>query len=285
MRVLFALLATMVACGPADPPATAQRILRFSGIPHQDLTQQAARFEPIAAYLRDALDVPVEYVPVSDYDAAVTMFRNGEVQLAWLGGLTGVQARQAVLGARAIAQGAEDAAHYSYFVAHRGAGLELGESFPVDALGMSFAFGSEHSTSGRLMPEFFIRESTGMRPDDFFSEVVFSGSDPKTLALVNQGRFQLGALDYRTYDDASADEKADVIVVWPTPRYADNNFSAHPQLETVFGAGFIAQLQEVVLAMPEALCTGSFGRSRMIEATDDDFESIAIVGRGLGLAR
>ena len=42
------------------------------------------------------LGVPVEYVPSRDYQASVDMFKNGDVHLAWFGGLTGVQAGSTV---------------------------------------------------------------------------------------------------------------------------------------------------------------------------------------------
>ena len=60
----------------------------------------------------------------------VTKFINGEIHLTWFGGLTGVQARNEVKGARAIAQGIEDPNYISYFIANADTGLELSESFP-----------------------------------------------------------------------------------------------------------------------------------------------------------
>ena len=60
----------------------------------------------------------VKYIPVKSYPAAVAAFRNNQVQLAWFGGFTGVQARNLVPGSEAIAQGAEDTAFKTYFIAH-----------------------------------------------------------------------------------------------------------------------------------------------------------------------
>ena len=71
--------------------------------------------------------MPVEFVPVKSYPAAVTAFRNDQVQLAWFGGLSGVQARLLVDGARAIAQGDEDTSFVSYFIAHTDTGLTESE--------------------------------------------------------------------------------------------------------------------------------------------------------------
>ena len=94
--------------------------LRFSAIPDQNETRLREKFAPVAAYLSHALGVPVVYVHATKYSDSVDLFKNGDIQLAWFGGLTGVQARHAVKGSRAIAQGAEDPAFFSYFVARRG---------------------------------------------------------------------------------------------------------------------------------------------------------------------
>ena len=94
-------LTTSGGCGggPAD------ETLRFTAIPDQNTTELQEKLQPLADHLSQQLGVPVEYLPVRDYQASVELFRNGDVLLAWFGGLTGVQARQAVPGARAIAQG------------------------------------------------------------------------------------------------------------------------------------------------------------------------------------
>ena len=82
--------------------------LTFTAIPDQDQQQLNVRFKQVAAYLSDKLDIQVNYIPVKSYAAAITAFRNNQVQLAWFGGLSGVRARLLVPGSEAIAQGIED---------------------------------------------------------------------------------------------------------------------------------------------------------------------------------
>ncbi len=79
--------------------------------------------------------MPVRYIPVKNYPAAVTAFTNGQVQLAWFGGFTGVQARKAVPGSQAIAQGAEDATFKTYLIANAATGLKKQADFPKDIAG------------------------------------------------------------------------------------------------------------------------------------------------------
>src|SRR5688572_16398318 len=86
----------LAACGGKEtataPAAEKQQApLRYTAIPDQNTTELQAKFAPLTAYLSKQLGVPVEYVPVRDYQAAVESFKNGDVLLVWFGGLTGVQ--------------------------------------------------------------------------------------------------------------------------------------------------------------------------------------------------
>ncbi|MDP6369416.1 MAG: phosphate/phosphite/phosphonate ABC transporter substrate-binding protein, partial [Planctomycetota bacterium] len=188
MKHLLPILLFLSAAACTQVDAGAERTLRFTAIPDHDARFLAQRFANLCAFLEEDLAITVEYVPMSDYQASVEAFKNGDVDLAWFGGLTGVQARAAVPGASAIAQGAVDPKFKSYFIANAAAGLGLGEEFPTSLAGRSFTFGSESSTSGRLMPEHFIRTATGQAPEDFFgSPNHYSGSHDKTARLVEAG--------------------------------------------------------------------------------------------------
>ena len=186
---LGAFAAALLAVGATAAPAHAQGKppLVFTAIPDEDETRLVERFTIYAKHFEQKLGVPVKYLPVKSYPAAVTAFTNNQVQFAWFGGLTGVQARLAVKDSDAIAQGAEDVAFMSYFIAHTSAGVAPGKNFPKDIAGKTFTFGARASTSGRLFPEFFIREATGKTPETYFSRVGFSGDHSKTIQLVQSG--------------------------------------------------------------------------------------------------
>lgn len=275
--------------GQAPGASNEAATLRFTAIPDQNSTELEEKFQPLAEHLSEELGVPVEYVPARDYQASVEMFKNGDVGLAWFGGLTGVQARNAVPGARAIAQGAADPKYYSYFIAHEDTGLERSEEFPRDIGQYSFTFGSESSTSGRLMPEFFIRENTGQGPMDLFEQTPgFSGSHDKTVELVESGQYQVGVVNYKVYDRRVEEGKTDPAVakiVWQTPYYADYNWTAHPLLNEKFGEGFIDRLQEALVSIDDPRLLAALPRERLIPATNEEFEGIREVAEELDMLR
>ncbi len=281
----------LLGCGDSTPPAepTPEKVLRFSAIPDQNSTETREKLAPLTAHLSERLGVKLEYVPARDYQAAVEMFKNGDVQLAWFGGLTGVQARRAVAGARAIAQGESDPRFYSYFIAHRDSGLEPSEEFPQGLGALSFTFGSESSTSGRLMPEYFLRQATGVGPEEFFTQPVgFSGSHDRTVEWVESGQFQAGVVNYSVYDKRVAAGDTDpetVKVIWKTPFYADYNWTVRPDVDEQFGAGFIDRLQQALVAIDDPALLTALPRERLIPATNEDFAGILQVAEALDMLR
>jgi len=284
--VTAVVLLLAVACsGGSD----AVKTLRFTAIPDQNTTELERKFTPVAAYLAEALEVDVEYVPSRDYQASVDMFKNGDIQLAWFGGLTGVQARNAVEGARAIAQGESDPEFYSLFIAHESTGLTRSETFPAAIAALKFTFGSPSSTSGRLMPSLFITKETGKTPEEFFANApAFSKSHDQTAELVESGQFQAGVLNYVVYERRVKEGKTnpDVCrVVWQTPTYADYNFTVHPAVETMFAAGFTDRIQKALLGMSDPDLLAAIGRKKLIKASNEDFEGIREVAIELDMLR
>ncbi|MGR3199746.1 MAG: putative selenate ABC transporter substrate-binding protein [Paracoccus sp. (in: a-proteobacteria)] len=276
----------VAACLTLSGAAAAQDTLYFSAIPDEDETRLAERFDAVAEYLSEELEVPVQFVPVKSYPAAVTAFRNDQVQLAWFGGLSGVQARLLVPGARAIAQGDEDTQFVSYFIANTDTGLTASEDFPEEARGMSFTFGAKTSTSGRLMPEHAIRENTGEAPKDFFARVGFSGDHSQTLRLVASGAWQVGALNFAVYDQAVADGAPEVEtakVIWQTPPYPDYNWTIRGDVDERWGEGFADKVQAALVGMDNPELLAAFPRNAFIPADNQDYVAIEEVGRQLDL--
>jgi phosphonate transport system substrate-binding protein len=128
MRVLSLVFVCLTLAGCGGQPDEGEIVFRFSAIPDEKPTENEVRFAPVAEYLAEKLGVKVEYKAVTNYSGSVQAFKNGDIDAAWFGGLSGVQARLAVKGSEAIAQGAEDPNFYSYFIAHKDSGLKPGDA-------------------------------------------------------------------------------------------------------------------------------------------------------------
>lgn len=260
----------------------------FTAIPDQDTARLQARFGKVAAYLSDTLGLKVNYVPVKSYSASVQAFKNNEVQLAWFGGLSGVQARLNVPGSVAIAQGVEDPNFLTYFIANTVTGLTLSDNFPEAIAGKTFTFGSKGSTSGRLMPELFIRQHFGKAPRDVFKRVGFSGDHSKTLALVQSGSYEVGALNYKVWHkevEAGNVDPEKVQVIWHTPSYPDYNWTIRGDVDKTYGEGFIQKVQQALIDLKDEAILKAFPRARFIAADNAMYQPILDTAKEVGIIR
>lgn len=258
----------------------------FTAIPDQDETKLKERFSLLANYLSKELNLDVKFVPVKSYSASIAAFRNNQVQLAWFGGLSGVKARLIVPGSVAIAQGVEDPNFHSFLIAHSSTGLEKSESIPAGIEGKTFTFGSKGSTSGRLMPEYFITKQFNKSPNRIFKKVGFSGNHSKTIALVQSGAYEVGAVNYKVWKRELKAGKIDpskVKIIYQTPGYPDYNFTARGDLDKQFGAGFTKKLQAAILNIKDEKILNAFPRSGFIKATNEDFAPVLDTARKIGL--
>ncbi len=282
-RMLPFALAALIAAHTVEARAAA---FVFTAIPDQDESQLRERFGKVADYLAKALGADVRYVPVKSYAAAGTAFRNNHVQLAWFGGLSGVRARQLVPGSKAIAQGKEDTAFVTYFIAHASTGISEAKELPAAVKGKTFTFGEKGSTSGRLMPEFHIRRVFSEAPEKVFSRVGFSGDHSRTIALVQSGAYQIGATNFAVWERELKQGKIDtskVQVIWRTPTYPDYQWTIRGDVDAKYGKDFSAKVAKALLAMNAPDLLESFPRSGFVPAANADYKPIEDTAKSIGL--
>ena len=260
----------------------------FTAIPDQDQQQLKQRFQKVADYLSKQLGQPVHYIPVKSYAAAITAFRNNQVQLAWFGGLSGIRARQLVPHSIAIAQGEEDQHFITYFIANHSTGITASKQFPKTIAGKTFTFGAKGSTSGRLMPEFYIRQQFNKSPHNIFKAVGFSGDHTLTINQVQAGAYQVGAVNFQVWKKMLAAGKIDthkVSVIWQTPEYPDYQWTLRGDVDHNFGANFSQKVTKALLTLKDPKILAQFPRSRFVTATNSDYIAIEKTAKAIGLLR
>jgi phosphonate transport system substrate-binding protein len=237
---LVAMSLVVVSCSQGNGNNNDKKLL-IGGIPDQNVSLLEERFGAVADHLSEELGVEAEYVPVTDYSSLVTAFKNGEITLAWFGGLTGVQAKSFTPGAISVAQRPRDKEFTSVFIVNSG----FSANSLDDLKGASFTFGSTNSTSGHLMPRSFLLEA-GVDPDtDFRGVPNFSGSHDLTWKLVESGSFDAGALNSAVWKRAVREGAVDVSkvhVIHETPAYVDYQWLAHPDIDRQLGDGLLDNL-------------------------------------------
>jgi phosphonate transport system substrate-binding protein len=223
-----ALGALLMSCGLAAFAQTS--VLRVSAIPDEAPTELQRKFKPLGDYLKQQTGMDVQFIPVTDYAAVVEGLATNKIDMAWLGGFTYVQARQRTQGkAVPIVQRAEDAVFTSRFIVPKDSPAKT----LADLKGKTFAFGAPSSTSGSLMPRYFLMQA-GIDPERDFKTVAFSGAHDATVAFVAAGRAEAGVLNASVLDklvETNNPNAAKVRVLSVTPPYFDYNWTVRPGLD------------------------------------------------------
>ena len=230
-RVLLrAAAATLLAAAAGLPCAAfAEDVLRVSAIPDEAPTELQRKFAPLGAYLEQETGMKVSFVPVTDYAAVVEALATRKIDMAWLGGFTFVQAKLRTHGtAVPLVQRAEDAKFTSKFIT-----AQDGIKSLADLKGKTFAFGAPSSTSGHLMPRYFLGQE-GLNPDKDFKTVAFSGAHDATVVFVQAGKVDAGVLNASVWDKLLEQKKVDtakVRVFATTPPFFDYNWTVRGDLD------------------------------------------------------
>ena len=236
--------------------------------------------------------MPVAYKPVTDYTAAVTAFKVGDLDMVWFGGLTGVQARLQVPGAEAIAQRDIDSQFHSLFIANKKSGIQ-----PIQDLkglttlkGHSFTFGSESSTSGRLMPQYFLQQAGVKLEGDFKGQAGFSKNHDATIELVTAGTYDAGVVNEQVWQKRLKEGKVDlnqVEVVWRSPAFFDYHWVMNPSVKERFGADFSQKVQAALMKLDPNVPDQKeilelFGAAKFVPTKNENYATIEQVGRAIG---
>ncbi|MGE8400216.1 MAG: putative selenate ABC transporter substrate-binding protein [Delftia tsuruhatensis] len=259
-------------------------VLRVSAIPDEAPTELQRKFEPLGKYLSAQTGMKVVFTPVTDYAAVVESLATRKLDLAWLGGFTFVQAKIRTNGtAIHIVQREEDARFTSKFITANPAIKTL-----ADLRGKSFAFGAPSSTSGSLMPRFFLQQD-GINPEKDFKTVAFSGAHDATAAFVAAGKAEAGVLNASVWDKLVETKKVDtskVRVFATTPPYFDYNWTVRGDLDPAL----VKKLTDAFLALdpakPEHKAILELQRAaRFIPTQASNYEGIEAAAKSAGLLK
>ncbi|KPH01866.1 phosphonate ABC transporter substrate-binding protein [Pseudomonas sp. RIT-PI-q] len=266
--------------------AQAADTLKVSAIPDEAPTELLRKFKPLGAYLEQKTGMKVEFVPVSDYPAVVEALATDRIDMAWLGGFTFVQARlktDATTPVIPLVQREQDAQFTSKFITADPAVKSL-----ADLKGKTFAFGSVSSTSGSLMPRYFMLKD-GIKPETYFSRVGYSGAHDATVAWVQAGKVDAGVLNASVWEKLVAAGKVDttkVRVFATTPAYFDYNWTVRGTLDPALAAKIKAAFLALDPAKPaDKEILDLQAASRFIETSPDNYKSIEEAARAAELLK
>src|SRR5574337_234765 len=252
LSIVAGVTASLVLLGPAW--AETLKELRVSAIPDENPTELMRIYTPFAEYLSREIGIPVKYYNVVDYAATVEGLAAKKLDMVWYGGFTFVQARKRTGNTIPVVSREEDLHFHSKFIARPETGIKT----LTDLKGKSFSFGSVSSTSGHLMPRYFLLEN-GINPERDFATFSFSGAHDATALWVESGKVDAGALNEAVWDKLIERKKVDpskVKVFWTTPPYIDYVWTVRGDLDS-------ALVEKIAAAFMKLDCNNPADRALM----------------------
>ena len=275
----------MVLCGIFIwSAAQAQAVLRVSAIPDESPTELQRKFAPLGKYLEEKTGMKVRFTPVTDYAATVEGLAAKKLDLVWYGGFTFVQAHIWTKGgAIPLVQREEDEKFKSVFITQASSGIGK----LADLKGKNFTFGSVSSTSGHLMPRFFLMKA-GINPDKDL-RIAFSGAHDATAFQVAGGKVDAGALNISVWQKLVDEKRIDpgrVKVFYTTPPYYDYNWTVRGDLDPKV----VQQVRDAFLALDaknprDAEILKLQRASRFVPTKAENYKGIEDAARAAGLLK
>ena len=277
--VLAGSLPLIAGCNASGPGPLA---LRLSMIPTTDPGKMIREGEPLIAYLKKETGATVEMTIPTNYAAVVEAIANDQVDIAYFGGFTYVQASKRA-GVFPLVQRDVDQNFHSLFITHPGSGINS----LSELSGHTFAFGDVNSTSGHLMPEYFMREAEV--DADVIAKAVYTGGHDGTALAVANKKVDAGALDETVYQKMVADGKLDPAqakVFFTTPPFFDYVWAARKGLDPKLVAAFTSAFLKLDAGDPQQKTVLDFLRAKKyIRASDGDYDKLRQAASDAGLLR
>lgn len=252
--------------------------LRVVIIPVVKPEEFAKAHQLLASYLEKRLNIKVKVTVPAKYEEAVDAIVKGTADLAYLGGLTYIQAKKQAPGIQPIVAAIPNK-HYTVMITKAESGIKS----ISDLKGKGCAFGSEGSTSGHLIPRGYML-AIKFDPAKDCSKMVFTGGHDKTAMAVANGEIDAGALYEPVYEKMAAEGKISkdkVVVFWKSPPFADYPWVVRAGLDPAF----VKTLQKAFVDLKDKAVMEPLKIEGYTEITDDAFKIIEAYVDRLGFVK
>ncbi|ERN42906.1 phosphonate ABC transporter, periplasmic phosphonate binding protein [Rubidibacter lacunae KORDI 51-2] len=281
--------ATAEASGDACAPEIAE--IDFGIISTESQTNLEELWEPFLALMSEEMGRPVNSFYATDYAGVIEAMGAGKIQIAWYGGKSYIEAAKRS-GAEAFAQTVDSDGSKGYY-AHLVTNVDNpivseidleagdGDRYVIEnAAELTFAFNDPNSTSGFLVPSYYVFAQNGVNPNEAFSELIFAGSHEATAQAVANNQVDVATNNSESMSrlqktDAEAFEQ--VQIIWTSPLIPSDPIAYKSDLPDCLKEEF----QDFFYNISDESVLGPLDWSRFDEAGDEDWNPI----RELDIAR
>jgi len=208
-RILLAFAATcalMPSVQAQDWKAKYPELV-FASIPDENAAMVTERYGDFIAYLSREIGVPVKLRIAGDYAAVIEGQRAEQIHVAYYGPASYARAR--MIGVKTtpfaieVNKGGVKGYHAVFYVKANSPYQKV-----EDLKGKSIALVDPNSTSGNNVPRYAM-DKMGIKPEDFFGKVVYSGSHVNAVMALNQGTVDMAANWWNNETDSELIRMAD----------------------------------------------------------------------------
>lgn len=232
MRILLiwltgiGLVFQLSACSGPEQESSIE-ILRIGILPDESEMALLERYSPLFEFLTQETGLPYKVVIPNSYEELVRKFGEGEVDLAYFGGVTFMLANSEH-GAIPLVMRDVDTRFTTMLIV-----ADEGSNTFKEIEGKTFSFGSRLSTSGHLMPRYFLQVQHGITPEKYFRSIEYSGKHDRTAIWVRDGEVDAGVVNSEIIRKMFADGRLrpdDIHIIWESPPYPDYVWAVQPQI-------------------------------------------------------
>jgi phosphonate transport system substrate-binding protein len=284
---------SLSACGKsaAAPDAGGfPSTVRVGLIPNVSPDEQRATYQPFGDYLEEELGVDVELFVAADYAGVVTALAADRIDIAYLGGLTYVQAEQQVDLTPIVTEVDRETGTPRYESA-----IVVREDSPHDSVedlvdaGASFAFGDVASTSGSLYPrKMLVDAGAECSSSDIIScpplgKITYSGGHDATSIAVHTGAVDAGGLELRILHRL---EEEGVVPEGSLRVVETREVMGYPWVaRTDLGTAAIQRIAKAFTSISDAALLDLMRAEKYVPVSPEDYDEIRTYADELGLAK
>lgn len=272
----------MLLTGCSRRENESQRRLRISMIPTTDPGNIIRQSQPFIDYLEKKTGAKVELTVPTNYAAVVEAVSNDRVDVAYFGGFTFVQA-SARAGAVPLVQRERDQNFHTLFITQTNSPIHSLK----DLKGHSFAFGDVNSTSGHLMPAFFMQQQGIDR--SVIDKAIYTGGHDATALAVANGKVDAGAIDELVYGRMMKEGKlseSQVRILYTTPPFFDYVWAARKGLNPAIAKAFADSMLALDAGNPdEKAILDLLNASKYVKAEDSSYGPLRQAAKDAGLLK
>jgi phosphonate transport system substrate-binding protein len=271
------LMLTFVSGCNSKPAAEPK--LRISMIPTTDPGKVLRENQPLLAYWAKQTGRTPELTIPTSYAAVVEALANDKVDIAYLGGFTYVQA-SARAGVKPLVQRAIDQQFHSVFITQTGSKIHS-----LADLHGHFVFGDVNSTSGHLMPLYYMQQEK-VDPE-VIKNASYSGAHDATALAVANGKAEAGAMDEQVYKKMTANgqlKPGAVRVFYTTPPFFDYVWVANSHLDSKIAGAFADSMKALSPDQPDQKALLDLLNAKAyVAAHDADYGKLRDAAKSAGL--